>query len=426
MTIIYILVVISMMATVAPAAVKRDDFPAGSSAVSGQSAATGSSGTSSPVYSPPSGSMGSTYSGSGSAITYSQSYNPGSLPSGTASTNQYADHSAAGSNNNYQSSPNSQGNLYYYYYPVQDKPKETGYQASASSQYASAVTPNADGSTQHIDSNGQNQASSPSDLSYSAQDLSYSAQAMNPGMSEYSGSAQASANYDQTLSSLASQLQQQYGYATQGNNAPSYASSSSQQQPSYTQSYTYDPSQQQHQASQMEQAGQYSASNPIPNYGIAGQQAQFIPAQQAQQLAGFNPAAAQAAAQSMYAQYPGAGGLHFGNFAAGSGPASSFEPAASGYRRYGIGSFIMPMLALAGLSLLIPTVTSLTASGRKKRSIDGESGAKESVYGDYFDRMERYYSIYKTAVEKEECLNRIICELGDAMSGVKGKSTLFS
>lgn len=423
MAIIYVLLVISMMATVAPAAVKRDDFTTGSSSATGQSPATGASGTSSPVYSPPSGSVGSTYSGSGSAISYSQSYNPGSLPSGTAASSQYSDHSAAGSANSYQSSPNSQGNLYYYYYPVQDKPKETGYQASASSQYASAVTPNADASNQHMDGSSQNQGSSPSDLSYSAQDLSYSAQAMNPGMTEYSGSAQAGANYDQTLSSLASQLQQQYGYATQGNNAPSYASASSQQQPSYTQSYAYDPSQQQHQASQMEQAGQYSASNPIPNYGVAGQQAQFIPAQQAQQLAGFNPAAA---AQSIYAQYPGAAGLHFGNFAAGSGPTSSFEPAASGYRRYGIGSFIMPMLALAGLSLLIPTVTSLTASGRKKRSIDGDQGAKDSVYGDYFDRMERYYSIYKTAVEKEECLNRIICELGDAMSGVKGKSTLFS
>ena len=84
----------------------------------------------------------------------------------------------------------------------------------------------------------------------------------------------------------------------------------------------------------------------------------------------------------------------------------------------------MPMLALAGLSLLIPTVTSLTASGRKKRSID--ESAKDASFGKYFERLERYYSLYKTAVEREECMNRIICELGDTMSGARGKNPLLS
>lgn len=421
-----------MLATVAPAAVKRDDFPSGSSVTSG----TGSQ----PVYSPSSSSSGVIGSQSYSQPTsagYSQSY------SGSSVGSQYqGDHSASASSNNFQSQPSQQsGNLYYYYYPVQDKPKESvSYQASASNQYTSAVTPNfgqassgSESSSSHIDNSGSSaSAQSPSDLSYSAQDLSYSAQALNPGLSDYTGSAQASANYDQTLSSLASQLQQQYGYATsgnnafgtQGNNAPSYASASTQQQVAYAPNYSYDPS---HANTQVEQAGQYSASNQVPNYGVAGQQgATFIPAAQAAQLGGaiggYNPAQA----AQLYAQYPGAAGLHFGNFAAGSGPSSSFEPAASGYRRYGIGSFIMPMLALAGLSLLIPTVTSLTASGRKKRSVDSEQSAKDSAFGKYFERLERYYSIYKTAVEKEECMNRIICELGDAMADVRGKSALFS
>ena len=430
MATIRILLVISMLATVAPAAVKRDDFPAGSSVTSGSG--------SQPVYSPSSSSsavIGSqTYSQPANSNSYASSAYNGGSSSSSAGSQYQGDHATSASNNNFQSQPSQPGNLYYYYYPVQDKPKESvSYQASASNQYASAVTPGSDSSSGHIDNSAPaSSAQNPSDLSYSAQDLSYSAQALNPGMNDYTGSAQASANYDQTLSSLASQLQQQYGYATSGangfgtqaNNAPSYASASNQQQVAYAPNYSFDPS---HGGNQQgEQAGQYSASNQVPNYGVAGNQATFIPAAQAaqvaSQLAGFNPAQA----AQLYAQYPGAAGLHFGNYAAGSGPQSSFEPAASGYRRYGIGSFLMPMLALAGLSLLIPTVTSLTASGRKKRSVDSEQSAKESAFGKYFERLERYYSIYKTAVEKEECMNRIICELGDSMADGRGKSALFS
>src|SRR5205807_2078246 len=128
--------------------------------------------------------------------------------------------------------------------------------------------------------------------------------------------------------------------------------------------------------------------------------------------------------------YAQAGQIPFGSYPAASIPQSSFEPAASGYRRYGIGSFLMPMLALAGLSLLIPTVTSLTASGRKKRSTDASGApvdiAKESALVQYFDRLERYYSMYKTAVEREECMNRIICELGGVVSGSKNKNPIVS
>lgn len=113
----------------------------------------------------------------------------------------------------------------------------------------------------------------------------------------------------------------------------------------------------------------------------------------------------------------------YDNHGAASSPHASYEPPSTGYRRYGIGSAILPILALAGLSLLIPTVTSLsTATGRKRRSTNP---IKESTLSSYFDRVERYYSLYKTAVEREECMNRIICELGDAMSNVSGKSTLF-
>jgi len=413
---IQVLLVISMLATVAPAAVKRDDFSSASSASSPSSSATGSV----PVYSPPvSGSASSAFS------------TPVGVSYGSSQPQQYQagqDHQVSASNNNYQTQSANQGNLYYYYYPVQDnKGKETGFQASASNQYSSAVPVSSvaqDGSSNsgHLEAAASSNSAQPSDLSYSAQDLSYSAQALNPGLSDYSGSAQSSnTNYDQTLSTLASQLSQQYGYGIQANNAPSSYSSNQQQHGQQQQyhsvpQYTYDQSA--HSGNSQEQAGQFSASNPVPNYGVSPQQATFIPANQAAVqgvVPAFNPTTA-------YAQYQQQ--MPFGNFAAGSVPQSSFEPAASGYRRYGIGSFIMPMLALAGLSLLIPTVTSLTASGRKKRST-GDM-AKESAFVQYFDRLERYYNLFKTANEREECMNRIICELGGAASEARNKSPLFS
>lgn len=99
--------------------------------------------------------------------------------------------------------------------------------------------------------------------------------------------------------------------------------------------------------------------------------------------------------------------------------------------RFGIKSFIIPMLAAAGLSLLIPTMSSIgTAVGRKKRSIDDRTNnrfdpfngasqmAKELSIGEYMDKIERYYSIYKNAVENDDCLNRLICEFGDAVKDV--------
>ncbi|GIY70050.1 uncharacterized protein CEXT_136171 [Caerostris extrusa] len=79
----------------------------------------------------------------------------------------------------------------------------------------------------------------------------------------------------------------------------------------------------------------------------------------------------------------------------------------------------MPMLALAGLTMLVPTITSSLGS-RTKRSIDSQTHPL-SLISDYKDRLERYYSLYRTAVEKEECMNRIICEFGSAVVMLKEK-----
>lgn len=135
--------------------------------------------------------------------------------------------------------------------------------------------------------------------------------------------------------------------------------------------------------------------------------------------------------------------------AASQASGSSVAPSSSGSssKRFGISSFIMPMLALAGLSLLIPTMSNIgTAVGRKKRSIvedkasassrqqqivynsmNGSSQvAKETSIGEYLDKIERYYSIYKNAVENDDCLNRLICEFGDAVKDITGKSAVVT
>lgn len=129
-----------------------------------------------------------------------------------------------------------------------------------------------------------------------------------------------------------------------------------------------------------------------------------------------------------------------------SSPATTISQVASSSKR-SLSSWIMPVLALAGLSLLIPTMNSFgPAVGRKKRSIaeeresasnrqqqiqfDSMNGAhqifKENAIGEYLDRIERYYSIYKNAVENDQCMNKLICEFGDAVRGVTGKGVVLS
>ncbi|XP_076355233.1 uncharacterized protein LOC143249373 [Tachypleus tridentatus] len=88
----------------------------------------------------------------------------------------------------------------------------------------------------------------------------------------------------------------------------------------------------------------------------------------------------------------------------------------------GLGSLIMPMLALAGLGLILPSVSSsLTSSSRRKR----EAEDKMDIFSGYRRKLEKYYSIYRSAVENEECLNRVICELGNAMSDAKSKVSII-
>lgn len=422
---IKVIVVILTVATVAPAAVKREEYGGANGSSSSSSA---SSSNSQPVYSP-SASSGS-YSNGGSSAYNSNGYasNRDTYAAANSPPNQYpADHSASASTSSasYQSQPSSQGNLYYYYYPVQEKPKDSAYHASPSNQYSSAVSPNFGNGVAAGQASGDSSqhsslepAASGQDLSYSAQDLSYSAQNLGQGMGqEYN--QQNGASYDQQLSSLASQLQQ-YGFGSgSGINPSAYSGGSQGSYPSNS----YDSAGSTYGAASSPSAsfggqsdasgGPYPASS-HPSYNAAAAASSFG-SQSGNQIP-FNPQG------SGYSPYSGQ--HSYGNYASASGPQATYEPPSSGYRKYGLSSILMPMLALAGLSLLIPTVTSLGSTGRKKRSI--EDNVKDSAVTGYIDRLERYYSIYRTAVEKEDCMNRIICELGDAMSGVRGKSTVLT
>jgi len=132
----------------------------------------------------------------------------------------------------------------------------------------------------------------------------------------------------------------------------------------------------------------------------------------------------------------------------GSSPGSQTAAVTSSSKRFGLSSLVMPVLALAGLSLLIPTMSNIgtAAMGRKKRSILEEKAsissrqqqlitepmngsarqlAKESVIGDYLEKLQRYYAIYQNAVENDDCMNRLICEFGDAVKDLTGNGAMI-
>lgn len=98
-----------------------------------------------------------------------------------------------------------------------------------------------------------------------------------------------------------------------------------------------------------------------------------------------------------------------------SAPSSSYGGDVSYGGGYDVGGYddpkfdlawiIIPGLIILGLSLLFPTITSVSVSGRKKRSLEGESSPLVDV-------VERVNDIYMAVVESEECMERVACEIG--------------
>lgn len=310
------------------------------SAINKKSDENGSQTGNQPVYSGP---------GGNGAYSVPNQYNPGN------------GQEHGGQGNLQQGSP--QSNLYYYYYPVQDKQKEAQYH-NGNQQMNHPAAPSSHDATEH---GPMEAAASGSEMSYSSSDLAQDySNAQNQGFDP------------QALSNLASQLQMNF------NGAQNYDANNAA----------------------LSGFGQAESSNHMPqvhpnfNGPMGGPQGPM----------GFAP------------QGPYPGQQYFQpNNQVQSQTSEITSSITSGLKKYGLTSILMPVLALAGLSLLLPTVTSLgTTTTKTKRSIE-----ENTPISAYIEKVDNYYKMYNKAMEKEECMNRMICELGDAVSGVRGRSALL-
>jgi len=64
---------------------------------------------------------------------------------------------------------------------------------------------------------------------------------------------------------------------------------------------------------------------------------------------------------------------------------------------------LIPILIIAGLALLFPSVTTVAVNRRKRSTEEEESGNS---------LVERVQDIYMAVTESEECMERVVCELG--------------
>lgn len=427
---------LSIVAYATSASVKREEYNpdpllALTNQVNGNRDQSNGGSNNSPVYSP---NAYPTYSSSyGSPVLSSSNQNVvannyGSQPD--ANANQpYVDNVASASNlpNSQQSAPNysNNNNLYYYYYPVQDKNKEISYQASPSNQYASSIVQPQNGDEQsnqnnaNLANNQQMQANNGGhDLNYGAQDLAYTASALNENSNS---NGQQNGNYDSQLSNLANAFSfgsngnafsnSQFANQLSGLNNLGFgeAFGGSSIQPSSV-PFVND------QAFSAAMASQFGPQFAPQSPSSSGPLSQLY--QQATQMyQGLINGGSSASAQPQFAA-----SQQHASYEPSTGTGSSFRS------KYGLSSIVVPLMALAGLSLLIPTVTSLsTVASRKKRSAEDNLNLQQAGLGSYLERIDRYYSLYKNAIslEREDCMNRIICELGDAVSGVRGKDAFF-
>lgn len=82
---------------------------------------------------------------------------------------------------------------------------------------------------------------------------------------------------------------------------------------------------------------------------------------------------------------------------------------------FNLSMLILPVMILAGLALLFPSVTTVTV--RKKRS------AEDEVSGNSL--ADRVQDIYMSVVESEECMERIACEMGGIVADAGISKDIF-
>ncbi|XP_076371375.1 uncharacterized protein LOC143257077 [Tachypleus tridentatus] len=307
----------------------------------------------------------------------------------------------------------SQGNLYYYYYPVQEKKRQSaGDYETSPSNYNPLSASYGSNFGQNFDSSQVYQGAATNQDTAAA---AYGGQATGFGGNNFGGLGAATG-----ISQINSG-----GYGGLGQLAAATGSYGINAGPGQTAAGGYG----------LGTAGGISQLT-AAGYGGAGTEgfgglgaavgpglSQFVPGSYGAnfgQVGGYGGSGA----GNVYGQYGVQGGL--GGYGQGNyGGFGDLQPAASGESQsaFGLGSLIMPMLALAGLGLLLPSVSSsLTSSSRRKR----ETQEKMDVFSGYRSKLDKYYAIYRSAMENEQCLNRVICELGNAMSGAKDKVAIIS
>jgi len=72
---------------------------------------------------------------------------------------------------------------------------------------------------------------------------------------------------------------------------------------------------------------------------------------------------------------------------------------------FDLSALLIPILAIIGLSLLFPTITSVAVNGRRKRDLARDANPMTDV-------VERVNEIYNSVIQSEQCMERIACELG--------------
>merc|ERR1712038_1187018 len=91
-------------------------------------------------------------------------------------------------------------------------------------------------------------------------------------------------------------------------------------------------------------------------------------------------------------------------------PEASYGAPSYGYEEASAGLdltlILIPILALLGLSLLFPTFVTINGTGRRKRDVMDED---ESTTSNMINRVQ---DMYMAIMESEECIERVVCELG--------------
>merc|ERR1712142_575095 len=95
-------------------------------------------------------------------------------------------------------------------------------------------------------------------------------------------------------------------------------------------------------------------------------------------------------------------------------PEASYGAPSYGYEEASAGldltSILIPILALLGLSLLFPTFVTINGTGRRKRDVMDEDESSSS------NMISRVQDMYMAIMESEECIERVVCELGGLVS----------